>query len=172
MQKRRSIRSFTEKLVSKEQISSLLQAGLLAASSRSLRPWELVVVTDSSKLQELSRAKAHGSAFLKNAPLGIVILGIPEKSDVWIEDTSIVAANMLLEAEALGLGACWIQIRNRKTAEAASSEEAVKTLLGIPDSRSVEAIIAVGNPAEDKPGYRTEDLKWEKVYWEAWNSLD
>ena len=168
MARRRSIRSYTDERVGEEEIDALLQAALLSASSRGIRPWELVVVTAKEQLQALSKAKAHGGAFLSGAPLGIVVLGIPEASDVWIEDASIVASNLLLEAESLGLGACWIQIRNRKSADGNSAEAVVRQVLAIPESRSIEAVIAVGHPAEQKTGYTREDLHWEKVHRERW----
>jgi nitroreductase len=119
-------------------------------------------------LEKLSAAKKHGSAFLAGAKAAFVILGIPGESDVWIEDTSIAASNMLLEAEALDLGACWIQIRERFDKQGTSSQEVVQELLGIPESRSVEAIIAVGHPAEKKNGYQAEDLLWDKVFIGHW----
>ncbi len=168
MARRRSIRSYTDEQVGEEDIDALLQAGLLSASSRGIRPWELLVVTAKEQLQALSKAKAHGGAFLSGAPLGIVVLGIPEASDVWVEDASIVASNLLLEAESLGLGACWIQIRNRKSADGTSAETVVRQILTIPESRSVEAIIAIGHPSEEKPGYSREGLHWEKVFRERW----
>jgi nitroreductase len=168
---RRSIRSFSPKEVSSSQIDALVHAALLSASSRALRPWEIIAVTDRDLLRELSQAKAHGSALLNGAPLGFVVLGLPDISDVWIEDASIVASNLLLEAHSLGLGACWVQIRGRMTSEGSSSEAAVRRILEVPDSRSVEAIVAAGYPAEKKSGYAREDLHWEKVRSNSWNIL-
>ncbi len=165
---RRSIRSFSTKEVSASQIDALVHAALLSASSRALRPWEIIVVTDRDLLRELSQAKAHGSALIDGAPLGLVVLGLPEVSDVWIEDASIVASNLLLEAHSLGLGACWVQIRSRTAPDGGSSEAAVRRILDIPESRSVEAVVAAGYPAEEKSGYAREDLHWEKIRSNRW----
>ncbi|MDA3835644.1 MAG: nitroreductase family protein [Spirochaetales bacterium] len=162
--KRRSIRKYTEERVSEELIEALTEAALYSASSRSLRPWEIVVVNDKNLIEELSKAKARGSSFLAQAPLAFAVVGIPEQSDVWIEDTSIVSSNLLLEAEYLGLGACWIQIRNRFAGNGRESEKIVKELLGLPDDRTVESIIAVGYPNESKQPYTREELHWEKAH--------
>jgi nitroreductase len=113
LKKRRSIRKYTDKKVEKEKVLNLIQGALLSPSSRGLRPWEFIVVEDTDLLEKLSFSKP-GAAFLKNSQLGIVILGNPDKSDVWIEDTSIATTIIHLLSEALELGSCWIQIRERK----------------------------------------------------------
>ena len=111
---RRSIRSFADRPVEKETADLLVEAALLSPSSRSLEPWELIVVDRPELLEELAAAKEHGSKFLGKAPLALVVLGMPSISDVWIEDCSIVSLLIQLQAEALGLKSCWIQIRGRR----------------------------------------------------------
>ncbi len=165
LQSRRSIRKFQPKQVEKALQEQLVQSALLVASSRGIRPWELIVLDIPEIIQILSASKEHGSAFMKDAPLVIAVLGIPGESDVWIEDTSIAASNILLAAEDLGLGACWVQIRCRNTAEKRSSEEYVREVLGISDTRSVECLIALGHPAEQKSPSSLEELPYQKVFW-------
>ncbi len=163
LQQRRSIRSFTDAPVSKEAIDILLQCALLSPSSRSIRPWEFIVVDEPELIRKLSRAKEHGSAFMAGAPAAIVVAGLPEVSDVWIEDSAIAASNLLLAAEDLGLGACWIQIRLRTSADGGSSEEYVRETLNIPASRSVEAVIALGHPNQRMSQCSLDNLEWQKV---------
>ena len=91
IQKRRSIRKFQRKKVETEKVDMLVEAALRSPSSMGRNPWEFIFVTDQSLLEKLSRAKPHGSAFLKDAPLGIVVCADPETSDVWVEDASIAA---------------------------------------------------------------------------------
>ena len=83
--KRRSIRRFTADKVEAEKVELLKEAALLAPSSRGINPWEFIVVTDRSLLANLSAAKPHGSTFLKDAPLGIVVCADPQKSDLKVE---------------------------------------------------------------------------------------
>ncbi|OEH86418.1 hypothetical protein BHU72_13450 [Desulfuribacillus stibiiarsenatis] len=162
--KRRSIRKFKETTVEHHLIEQLIKAALLSPSSRNICPWEFVVVTDSELLEELSKSKIHGSAFLKNAPLGIVVLGDEEKSDVWIEDASIASVILHVTAESMGLGSCWIQIRNRQHSESVTSEEYIQELLQIPATKRVQAIIAIGYPDEHKKPHDEQDLQYHKVH--------
>ncbi len=163
LKKRRSIRQFMEKPVEKEKIDLLVEAMLRSPSSRGLNPWEFVVVTNGEMIDELAKAKAHGSSFLKNGPLAIVVCGDPTRGDVWVEDCSIAALIIHLAATDLGLGSCWIQIRQRDHDGKISAEEYVKKLLGLRENLMVEAIIAIGYPKEEKPGHPHSSLPFDKV---------
>ena len=165
VQKRRSIRQYSERPVEKEKIDLLIEAALRSPSSRGFNPWEFIVVTDRDLLEKLSKAKTHGASFLKNAPLGIVVCADPEKCDVWIEDASIASILLHLAAESLELGSCWIQIRMRMHDQTKTSQEYVQELLNIPQNLNVESMIAIGYPAESKPPHRKENLPYEKVYY-------
>lgn len=162
--KRRSIRSFSDRPVDKETVDTLIEAALLSPSSRSLKPWEFIVVDEPEMIKELASSKEHGSGFLGNAPLALVVLGLPDISDVWIEDCSIASLLIQLQAEASGLKSCWVQIRGRKHSGKVSSEDFVKALLEIPQDRRVESIVAVGYPGESKSPYTREDLTFDKVH--------
>ena len=164
IRKRRSIRHFLKKPVEPEKIDLLLEAALRAPSSRGTNPWELVVVTDQDLLKELSQAKEHGSTFLEDAPLGIVICADPEKCDVWIEDASIPAIFIQMVAESLDLGSCWIQIRKRMHDETKSAEEYVAGILKIPAQMKVASMIGIGYPDMQKPPHKAEELLYEKVH--------
>lgn len=163
LRKRRSIRQFQQKPVEREKIDLLVEAILRAPSSRSLNPWEFVVVTDPRIIGDLAKAKAHGSSFMKNAPLAIVVCADPGKCDVWIEDCSIAALIAHLAATDLGLGSCWIQIRLRDYDGRLSAEEYVREKLGLRDNIVVEAIVAIGYPREEKPGHPQTTLLYDRV---------
>ena len=160
---RRSIRRYENKPIEAEKIDLLLEATLRPPSSNNRKPWEFVVVTDKELLEQLSSAKPHGAGFLKDAALGIVVCADPGKCDVWVEDASIAAAFIHLAAAALGLGSCWIQIRKREHADGRMARDRVAELLGLPDNLEVEAIIAVGYPAEEKAPHPQEKLPFEKI---------
>jgi nitroreductase len=164
IQQRRSIRKFLDKSVEAEKIDLLIEAALRAPSSRGLNPWEFIVVVDRALLERLSKSKEHGSAFLTDAPLGIVVCADPERCDVWIEDASIASIFIQLAAESLGLGSCWIQIRERMHDGKKSAEEYVAETLHIPTRMRVESIIAIGYPDEQKPPHTREELLSEKVH--------
>ena len=161
---RRSIRKYKDILIEKDKIDKLIKAALLSPSSRGICPWEFVVVQNKETIEKLSIAKENGSGFLKDAPLALVIIADSTKSDVWVEDTSIASILIQLQAEKMGLGSCWIQIRNRFHDKVKTSEEYVKEILEIPENYSVESIIAAGYPNESKRPYSDEDLKYNKVH--------
>jgi nitroreductase len=160
---RRSIRQYENKPIEAEKIDLLLEATLRPPSSNNLKPWEFVVVTDKDLLLQLSGAKPKGAGFLKDAALGIVVCADPQICDVWVEDASIAAAFIHLAAASLGLGSCWIQIRKRDHADGRKAGERVAELLALPDHLEVEAIIAVGYPAEEKAPHTKESLPFEKI---------
>jgi nitroreductase len=168
LKSRRSIRKFQEREIEKEKIDTILKSALLSPSSRGRRPWEFVAVTDKGLIQKLSQSKQSGSQFLKGAPLGIVVLANKNLCDVWIEDTSIVATIIQLTAQDLGLGSCWIQIRERLYSEDKNADTYIKEILNIPENCSVECIIAIGYPNENKEAYNEEDLLFEKVHYNGY----
>ncbi len=165
---RRSVRQYEDKPVEEEKVDLLIEAMLRSPSSRSLNPWEFVVVRDPQTLKALAKSKPHGASFLKNAPLAIVVCGDPEKCDVWVEDCSIASLILHLAATDLGLGSCWIQLRLRQHNADTTSEEYVKKLLGIDESMVVEAVIAIGYGKEDKPGHSQSSLPYDKVSYERY----
>jgi nitroreductase len=162
--KRRSIRKFKDADVEKEKVDKLVKAALLSPTAKNLQDWEFVVIDDRETLYKLSQSRDRSSAFLKGAPLAIVVLGESERNDVWIEDASIASILIQMTAESLGLGSCWIQMRNRQHNDNKTAEEYVREVLGIPGNLKVESIIAIGYPAESKPPHNDDELRYEKVF--------
>ncbi len=165
IEKRRSTRIFKPKKIERAKIDKLIEAALRSPSSRSFNPWRFIIVDDEDILLKLSNSKPHGSSFLKNAPLGIVVCGDSKKSDTWVEDTSIASIFIQLAAESINLSSCWIQIRKREYNNKISSNKYVKDLLKIPDNIEVESIIAIGYPDEIKEGHKKESLQTEKIFY-------
>ncbi len=165
LEKRRSIRKFEEKAVEKEKIDQLLEIALRSPSSMSRNPWHFIVVEEKEKIEALSNVKAHGATFMKGAPLAIVIAADPEKCDVWIEDCSI--ATMMLHAGAcdLGLGSCWVQVRERQDGNGRSAETNVADIVGLPEGMRTLAIVAIGYGAEEKAGHPKEKLPQGHVHY-------
>ena len=160
---RRSIRSYSDRTIEPEKIALLKEALLRSPSSRGICPWRFYFIESSDTLAALSQAKTHGASFLKDAQLGLVVCGEPEKSDVWVEDCAIASVIAHLAAHSLGLGSCWIQIRKRYHDESVTSEEYVRSILELPETLAVEAIIAVGYPGEEKVGVPESELPVDKI---------
>lgn len=157
IQTRQSVRDFQNKKVEQEKIDQISQAILQAPSSRGIYPCEFIFVQNKELVNQLSEAKEHGSAFLKNAPLALAVIADPNKADVWVEDASIACTYAMLAAVELGLATCWIQIRKRENKQKAS-DQFVKEVLNIPKYFQVEAIIAIGYPKDIKSKERQLDV--------------
>ena len=164
IRQRRSIRRFIDRPVESEKIDLLMEAALRAPSSRGLKPWEFVVVDDRTQLAALAGCKPHGAGFLGHAPLGIVVCADPEQSDVWVEDGAIAVTFIQLMAVELGLGSCWIQVRKRSHADGSPARNHIARCLALPDRLEVEAMIAIGYPAEPKAGHAREGLLFDRIH--------
>ena len=160
---RHSTRKFTEQQLSAEEVEKLLQAALLAPTSKNCKSWEFVSVEDNGILKQLSVCKNSGCAFLEACTLAIVVLGNKTITDIWVEDASIAATYMQLQAEDLNIGSCWCHIRNRSLGEE-SSEQYVRDLLGIPDYFGVLCIIGFGYKTQENKLCDLSKLTWEKVH--------
>jgi nitroreductase len=161
---RRSTRVFKDTQISPDLVEQLMQAVLMSPSSKRTTPWQFVLVDDAEMLKSLAECKKHGSQLVAGASLAVVVLGDPERSDAWIEDTSIASIILQLEAEDLGLGSCWVQVRGRKSAADEDAEVVVRRLLGIPENLRVECIVALGVKDEFKKPFDESRLQWEKVH--------
>lgn len=168
MKRRRSVRSYTSEDISEKNLDMILEAGLLSASGRAIRPWEMIVIRNQDTLQKMADSRDHGAKMLAGANAAIVVIADETKTDVWTEDCSIVMANMHLMASNLGVGSCWIQGRLRKSAGEDSTEEYLRKLLGFPKNYRLEATLSLGMPESvPEPGEATKEL-WKKVHKEVY----
>ena len=161
---RHSIRKYTDEPIDGEHVKLLLEAALLAPSGKSVRPWEFVVVEDKEVLAKMSECRPFGSGPVAKCKLAIVVCGDPGKTDVWVEDCTIAATYIQLQAEALGLGSCWIQMRGRFDKDNNDSADLIRELLDIPGEQQVECIIVLGHKDEGRRPVDPDKLLWEKVH--------
>ncbi len=160
---RKSVRTYLDKPVTKEQIEILLRAGMAAPTAMDKRPWAFVAVTERAMLDTLSFS-SRGTRQLKDAAAAIVVCGDTRKglkSDVWVQDCSAASENILLAAEAIGLGAVWcgIYLNPEPTAY-------VKRVLGLPAEVMPLNIISIGWPT----GAEKPKDKWDpaNIHWNRW----
>lgn len=165
---RRSIRRYTSEPIDPDQVKQIIEAGLMAPSSKSVRPWQFIVVEERAMLDKLSECKPNYATSIASAPLAIVVAADVTKSDAWIEDASIAAVFMQLQAQDFGLGSCWVEIRERFRDDDVPAEEYVRELLGIPEHFSVLCVITVGHKDEQRRPINPDKLLWEKVHIGRW----
>ncbi len=164
MRNRRSVRQYTNEIITDEKIEKILQAGLLSASGRARRPWEFIVVRNKETLQKMSEARVGASKMLEGADAAIVVIADPEKTDVWIEDCSIAMANMHLMADSLDVGSCWIQSRLREAPDGRTTEQYLREFLQFPESYKLEAILSLGIAIKHPEPYNIEELPMDKIH--------
>ncbi|MBQ8096604.1 MAG: nitroreductase family protein [Prevotella sp.] len=163
-QLRRSHRKFTDEEIDAEDVKLILRAALMAPTSKGQRAWQFVVVDDKMDLEKLSDAKDLGGQFIKGAPLAIVVLGDPVQNDCWVEDGSIAAISMQYQAEELGLGSCWVQMRGRGLTDGTSADTVIRGVLDIPENYCVLCVVAIGHKADERKPQNEDKLKWENVH--------
>lgn len=146
---RTSVRNFTEQPVSEELQSALLHAGMSAPSGVNRQPWEFVIIDDKDVLESLANALPYAKMTAR-APMAIVVCGNPDRfldgddSTLWVQDLSAAAENILLAANALGLGGVWTCLYPH-----ADRMDAASRILALPEGIVPFCLIPVGYPAKD-----------------------
>ncbi len=138
---RKSVRKYLPRPVEKEKLELLLKAGMAAPSGKDVRPWSFIVVDDRAVLDSMAAVLPYAK-MLKEAPMAIVVCGDSTQSSYWYLDCSAATQNILLAAEALGLGAVWTA-----TYPYPERMDVVKKYTGIPDEINSLCVIPVGYPA-------------------------
>ncbi len=160
---RSSVRSYTTQVVEPEKIETLLRAGMAAPTAGNRQPWELLVVTDSAALNQISKI-ISGAHMAAKATTAIVVCGTPSRAlmpEYWVQDCSAVTENILLAAHAMDLGAVWCGAYPNNAADRVGQ---ISKLFSIPDGTYALSIIVVGYP--DKEPTIKDKWKPEKVYYE------
>ncbi len=161
--KRRSVRKYKDEAIPEETLKKILQAGLLAPTSRNLKPCVFYAVTDRETLRKLSKAKSAGGAFLADSGAAVAVFADGAKADTWVEDCSIAMSYMMLEAESLGIGSCWVQFHMRSGADGSDAEANVREVLSVPEKYRIAGILSLGIPAEQPKAHSADDADWGKV---------
>lgn len=161
---RKSVRSYTGEPVNKEDILKILRAAMAAPAAIHMIPWKFIVVTDKEKLKSIADGLPFAKMLIK-AGTGIVVCAVPEEAALGSEEFAILdcacsSENILLAAEALGLGAVWTAVYPNK-----ELMDFVRNELNIPQYVIPLNVIPVGHPtgeekAQDK--YHAKNIHWEK----------
>ena len=162
---RKSVREFTSEPVSDADIQTMLKAAMAAPTAINFQPWRFVVVNERKALDSLADQLPYAK-MLKQAPLAIVVCGETlwmggEENPFWPLDCSAATQNLLLTAEALGLGAVW-------TAAYPDADrcKAISDALGLPSTVKPLCVIPIGHPAgDDQP---KDKWKPENIHYGKW----
>lgn len=163
MLKRRSTRKFNGEEISKDDLDRILQAALLAPTSRNRKPCSFMVVERKETLNELSQSKDHGAELIKGADKAIVVIADSMIADTWIEDSSIALTYMHLMAADLDIGSCWVQIHLRNK-DGNDSERIVRDILKIDDNYRIVGILALGHSDNIPKAHTLDDIEKDKIH--------
>lgn len=161
---RKSVRHFTNQAITKEQIETLLRAGMAAPTAVNRQPWAFYVITQRETLDLLSE-KLPYAKMLSQAQAAIVVCGDMDKAGnlkdlgYWVQDCSAATQNILLAAESMGLGAVWTAAYPYDDRAKAVIEE-----LNLPETHIPLNVIPIGYPTgEDLPKnkWNVDNIIWK-----------
>ena len=146
-----SVRRFTDAPVNPDLVEKLLQAAMAAPSAHNEQPWHFIVVDDRQVLTKITAVHPYAQ-MLNQAPLALCVCGDLnlEKepgSNFWIQDCAAATENILLAANALGLGSCWVGVYPRQ-----QRVDVIRQLFNAPENIVPFSLIALGYAADPKPG--------------------
>ena len=100
---------------------------------------------------------------LEGAAAAVVVIADKDKSDTFVEDSCVAMMSMELLASSLGIGNCWIQVRNREAEDDSASESYLRGLLNFPENFACQAILSLGYPAKPPKARELDKLNFDKI---------
>lgn len=173
---RKSVRSYTADTIPAAVMENLLRAAMAAPSGRNIQPWSFVVLSDTSRYDEIF-GDNHNMAMFKQSAAIVVLCAdttvvrpprdnpdapaVQQPNGIWRDDMGAVTENLLLAAEAYGLGACWTACYPYVDRMAP-----VKQALGLPATVVPYSVVPIGYPAGDE---QPKD-KWDpaRIHYGRW----
>ena len=154
VKKRKSVRRYSDKPVSRAIIDQCLEAARLAPSACNSQPWSFIVVDNPDVKNDIVQQSMSGiykmNTFVSEAP--VIIAAITERSRYVARlgglirnvkynliDIGIACDHFTLQAEELGVGTCWLGWFHEKK---------VKKILDLPNSTHIDILISMGYPAD------------------------
>ena len=161
--RRRSIRKYTQKLISDEDLRLILDAGMCAPSAGNEKPWHFIVVKNKENLAKLSNVHEY-SLMIANCDTAIVVIGdtdLEAHKGMWVQDCSACIENMLLEATSLGIGSCWVGVHPVQ-----KREDYIRNMYNLTQNFVPFAVVSLGYPEHEKEGGSRYDVS--RVHFERW----
>jgi nitroreductase len=158
---RRSVRKYKPDTVPDNFILEIIKAGQFAPTARNNRAAEFIVIKDQKTKDEIFNIV--GQDYVKEAGALIVPVSDKTKTNCPVQDLSVVSENMLLQAEALGLGGVWKNLKGDL-----GEETKIKKILGIPEQFMVINFVPLGFPVEKPEPHSDKDFDTQKIHQEKW----
>ena len=160
---RRSIRKYTDKTVSKNDIEDLLKAAMAAPSAGNEQPWEFIIVRNKKDLEAIARISPYAK-MLPDAPAAIIVCADIKKEQFkgfWKQDCSAAVENILIAAHHKGLGSVWLGVYPIE-----ERVEGIRIIFDLPENIIPFAVLPIGHPAEKKEPSNRYDVS--RIHWDKW----
>ena len=164
--KRCSVRRFTDKPVSDDEVRELLRAAMNAPSAHNRQPWRFLVIRDKDEGAAIAD-NINTASFSRYAPCTILVLGnvFEAKGSAYIQDCSAAVENLLLRAVEIGLGGCWIGVQHMP-----DRVDWVQKHFGVAYPYFPFALVSVGTPGRE---YEiTDRFDESKIFWDKFTPGD
>ena len=165
--RRVSVRQYADRPISQEDLHTILTAGMSGPSCVNSRDWSFLVVRDREMLNRMADANGRPAEPLRTAQVGVLVCGDLSRAfrgapEYWVVDGAIAAQNMILAAQALGIGSVWLG-----TWPQMQRVEAQAALFGLPENQVPHSIIAFGYP-QSPPDREKLLYEPDRVHFERW----
>jgi nitroreductase len=160
---RRSIRKYTDQKISKAEMDKILKAAMYSPSAMNLQAWQFIVIDNKDVLKETIRSIPYAE-MLRQSAAAIIVCGdsLVEKNESWLlQNCSAAIQNILLSAQGLGIGSCWIAIHGMNDVY-----QNIKAQFKLPENIVPVSLISLGYPDENVKA--EERFRHDKIHYNKW----
>jgi nitroreductase len=139
---RRNVRTFTDRVIGREDLDRILEAARRTPSSRNSQPWDFVVVTDRASLVELAKVwQGSGHVAGSAATVGVVMAASsdPKHRESVAFDLGQAVMQMMIAAADMGIGSAhgWVV-----------DQDQARKVLALPADKELAWVVSLGYPAD------------------------
>ena len=159
-------RQFCRTEIQADDVEQVLRAALIATYGKDGNAVELYPVEDPHLLERLADARDHGAECIAQAPMAVAVVSDRLYDGAWVENCSAVVWAMCAQAAERQLAYRSVQIRGYQLADGTMSDEVVRGILDIPESKTVYAVVAIGTADKSAPPVEIDDeqLEWQRIH--------
>lgn len=159
-------RQFCRTEIQADDVEQVLRAALIATYGKDGNTVELYPVEDPHLLERLADARDHGAECIAQAPMAVALVADRLYDGAWVENCSAVVWAMCAQAAERQLAYRSVQIRGYQLTDGTMSDEVVRGILDIPESKTVYAVVAIGTADKSAPPVEIDDeqLEWQRIH--------
>ena len=159
-------RQFCRTEIQADDVEQVLRAALIATYGKDGNTVELYPVEDPHLLERLADARDHGAECIAQAPMAVAVVADRLYDGAWVENCSAVVWTMCAQAAERQLAYRSVQIRGYQLTDGTMSDEVVRGILDIPESKTVYAVVAIGTADKSAPPVEIDDeqLEWQRIH--------